>query len=148
MSSHCLTCGGLIMEIGKSYGYAGPTCHCFATLKIQKPSNQNYISDYYEKKDESNILHPNNPALIQQLNELTTKLREAEAKLALAVEALVKYSESHQYACAKSSIDPCDCNLGDAARETLTKLKTPVREVIDLTDKNGKRALIIWQEGE
>lgn len=26
--SACKHCGGLIMEIGKAYGYAGPVCHC------------------------------------------------------------------------------------------------------------------------
>lgn len=26
--SACKHCGGLIMEPGKTYGYAGPVCHC------------------------------------------------------------------------------------------------------------------------
>lgn len=29
MDSNCLTCGGLIMEPGKNYSYAGKVCHCF-----------------------------------------------------------------------------------------------------------------------
>lgn len=28
MSGICQTCGGLIAEPGKAYGYAGPYCHC------------------------------------------------------------------------------------------------------------------------
>lgn len=28
MSTSCLYCGGLKLEPGKIYGYAGPVCHC------------------------------------------------------------------------------------------------------------------------
>ena len=28
MSGSCQTCGGLIMEQGKVYGYSGPVCYC------------------------------------------------------------------------------------------------------------------------
>ena len=35
----CLTCGHLIMEPGKPYGYAGPVCHCLVEPKIQRPSD-------------------------------------------------------------------------------------------------------------
>lgn len=27
-TNNCVQCGGLIMEPGKVYGYAGPVCHC------------------------------------------------------------------------------------------------------------------------
>lgn len=41
MSDSCLTCGGLIMEPGKVYGYAGPVCYCIKEPKICRPSQQN-----------------------------------------------------------------------------------------------------------
>lgn len=40
MNNNCLTCGGLIPEPGKAYGYAGPICHCLVAPKIQQPMHQ------------------------------------------------------------------------------------------------------------
>jgi len=40
MSNSCMTCGGLIMEPGKVYGYAGPVCYCNPSPKYQIPIGQ------------------------------------------------------------------------------------------------------------
>lgn len=39
-SDSCLTCGGLIMKPGISYGYSGPICHCHVPPKIQRPASE------------------------------------------------------------------------------------------------------------
>jgi hypothetical protein len=38
--SSCMTCGGLIMEPNKAYGYAGPVCRCIPTPRYQQRSDQ------------------------------------------------------------------------------------------------------------
>lgn len=40
MSNSCMTCGGLIMEPGKAYGYSGPVCNCIVPPKYQQPIGQ------------------------------------------------------------------------------------------------------------
>lgn len=37
----CMTCGGLIMEPNKAYGYSGPVCNCVQQPKYQQPMIQN-----------------------------------------------------------------------------------------------------------
>lgn len=37
--SNCATCGGLIMEPMKSYGYAGKVCNCTPPVYVQQPMN-------------------------------------------------------------------------------------------------------------
>lgn len=39
----CLTCGGLIMEPGISYGYAGKICHCYEPPRIRKRASEQQI---------------------------------------------------------------------------------------------------------
>lgn len=41
-STSCATCGGLIMEPGKTYGYAGPVCHCYVPPRIQVPIQMHF----------------------------------------------------------------------------------------------------------
>lgn len=43
MSDHCLTCGGLIAEEGKAYGYAGKFCYCEVPPKTQRPAKGVYM---------------------------------------------------------------------------------------------------------
>jgi len=40
MSNNCVTCGGLIMEPGKVYGYTGLICNCIALPKYQQLTHQ------------------------------------------------------------------------------------------------------------
>jgi hypothetical protein len=42
MSDTCLNCGGLIMEQGKTYGYAGPVCYCLKNPahQFQRPASK------------------------------------------------------------------------------------------------------------
>jgi len=37
---NCLTCGGLIMEPGRAYGYGGQVCHCPVRGQFQQPTRQ------------------------------------------------------------------------------------------------------------
>lgn len=40
----CMTCGRLIMEPGITYGYAGPVCQCIVEPKIQRPMNNQNVT--------------------------------------------------------------------------------------------------------
>lgn len=70
MSDVCLTCGGLIMEPGKSYGYAGKICHCYSSPKIQRPASETF---HYSSLDETERLREENRKLAAELAELKAK---------------------------------------------------------------------------
>lgn len=62
MDSNCLTCGGLIMEPGKNYSYAGKVCHCFED-RVRRRATEPWIRPPFYV-EEIKKLQKENAALI------------------------------------------------------------------------------------
>lgn len=75
----CMTCGGLIPEPGKAYGYAGPVCHCLRQQAVCVPfpgTNQlGGVSLGSQLDLQSTTL------LFEKLDKIITLLRSMEASL-------------------------------------------------------------------
>lgn len=65
MSDTCLTCGGLIMEPGQLYSYAGKICYCPREVKVCRPASQ-----------EQRKLHVVPPYIQEILNKLDAILEK------------------------------------------------------------------------
>lgn len=81
---NCLTCGGLIMEPGKTYGYAGPVCHCSEGPRIRKRPTQPGPKDVsgYELDILRRLQNPE--FALHYLREMKAERAQAQARIANA----------------------------------------------------------------